>query len=122
MRITNIGNIGRKVFLFIRHDNGELEIKEDSTLFPYYYSENPEGNFKSCNGKTLKKYFVSKPSDIRKQAGIGSWEADVNFSTRYMIDKIHTIDKAIVKYAFIDIEVICDEFPDPIKAMKKNLI
>jgi len=116
MQLVNIGNIGRKIYLFIRHDNDELEVREDDNFFPYYYAENPEGNCVSYNGKKLKKLFVSKPSDIRKQAGMGSWEADIKFPTRYLIDKVDTIEKTKIKYSFIDIETLSKELPDPMIA------
>jgi len=116
MKLVNIANIGRKIYLFIRHDNGELEVREDSNFYPYYYSENPDGTCVSYNGKPLKKLFVSKPSDIRKQAGMGSWESDVKFPTRYLIDKVDTIEKTKIKYSFIDIETLSKEMPDPMIA------
>jgi len=116
MKLVNIGNVGRKIYLFIRHDNGELEIREDETFFPYFYEEHPDGNCKSFDNKILKKMFVSKPSDIRKQATWDAWESDINFSTRYLIDKINIIEKTNIKYSFIDIETLSDKQPDPIKA------
>lgn len=116
MQLVNIGNIGRKIYLFIRHDNGDMEIKEDNSFFPFYYEEHSDGDFISYNGKPLKKIFVSKPSDIKKQASYDAWESDIKFPVRYLIDKIDVIEKTKIKYSFIDIETLSKALPNPLKA------
>ena len=116
MRLVNIANIGRKIFLFIRDNNGKLSIIEDNNFFFYYYFESPEGGCISYNGKLLKKKFVSKPSDIRKEASYGSWESDVKPCARYLIDKVNTIEKTPIKFSFVDIETLSKSLPDPTTA------
>jgi len=113
MRLLNIAANGREITLFLRDEKGHLIIKEDNTFHPYYYEENFNGTAIGYDGKKLKKIFCTKPSDIRKQAGSGSWESDVKFSTRYLIDKVDIIEKTTIKYSFIDVETLSKELPDP---------
>ena len=116
MKLVNIANLKRKIYLFYRNDKGELEIKTDNSFFSYFYEIDPEGQFKSYDGKSLRKIFVSNPSDVPKKRTNNAYEADIVFRKRYLIDKIDKLEKCPVKYAFIDIEVLADELPDVTKA------
>jgi len=118
MKLVNIFSKWRNITLFCRKDNGELEIQNINTFFPYYYEKSMEGNFKSYRGDKLKKMFVSKPSDVPKQRSNESFESDIIFTKRYIIDKIDTFEKTKIKYCFVDIEVMSDELPDVTKASK----
>lgn len=116
MMLTNIANSGRTIYLFLRNENGELEIKKDETFYPYFYEEHIDGNYNSFNGKKLKKIFVTEPKEVRNRRSVHSWESDVIFTSRYLIDKVDKLDKCPIKFSFIDMEVLCNEFPDPNKA------
>ncbi len=120
MKIVNIDNSGRTIYLFCRKDNGELEIIEKNDFFPYFYDIHPEGEFKSFDGNRLKKMFVSIPSDVPTKRRKDSYEADILFVKRYLIDKVDKLEKCSIKYAFIDIEVLADELPNVEEA--KNTI
>jgi len=111
--IINIFNSKRKIFLFCRDKNGKLSIIEDNTFFPYYYEFDQNGKFKSYTGEALRKLFVSNPADIRKMRSPNSWESDIQFTKKYMIDKIDKIEKCPIKIAWLDMEVQSDVFPDP---------
>ena len=112
--LINIFNNKRKIFLFCRDKNGKLFIEEDNTFFPYFYQPDTiDGKFKAYTGEKLRKVFVSNPADIRKQRSANSWEADIRFTKKYMIDKIDKLEKCPVKIAWIDLEIQSDVFPDP---------
>ena len=114
MNILNIHNKGRKLFLFLRDSNGELTIKEDNTFHPYFYQKDEEkGIYKAFDGAMLSKKFVSEPKDVRQYRNEESYEADVNYSKKYILDKIDKFDKTKIKWALWDIEVWADEFPIP---------
>ena len=112
MKLLNIFSSKRKIYLFCRDDKGKLIIDERNDFFPYFYEKNREGKFKTMDGQLAKKVFVSEPSDVPKTRSDNSYEADILFVKRYMIDNVKQLDKCPIKYAFIDIEVLTDELPD----------
>ncbi len=112
MKLINVANVKRIIYLFLRDDKGNLEIREDKTFFPYYYENDSDGKFKSYTGESLRKVFVSNPSDVPKQRTNNAWEADIIFTKRYLIDKVEKLEKCPVKYAFIDIEVLTEALPN----------
>ncbi len=116
MKIQNISNNKREVTMFCREDDGSLTITKDSSYFPYYYELDPNGKFTTYDNKQVRKILCSVPGDVAKQRTANSYEADVLFSKRYIIDKIPTFDKAVLKYMFVDIEVLSTDMPDPLKA------
>ncbi len=120
MKLVNIYNNKRKIYLFCRNDKGELEIKIDNSFFPYFYERDEiDGKFKSYIGEKLRKIFVTNPSDVPKRRSNNSYEADIIYTKRYMIDKIDKLEKCLIKYAFIDIEVLANEMPNPNEAKHK---
>jgi DNA polymerase elongation subunit (family B) len=117
MQLVNIGNKRREIFLFLRNDVGELKIEKVIDFYPYYYEADVNGKFTTFNGLKVKKIICNEPTDIANQRNEKSWEADVIFSKRFMIDRIDALDKCIIKYAFIDIEVFSPKgFPDQSEA------
>lgn len=116
MRINNIHNNKREVTMFCREQDGTLKITKDNSYFPYYYELSATGKFKTYDNQNVMKIITSSPSDIVKQRGPNSYEADVMFSKRYIIDKIPTFEKTTLKYIFLDIEVLATDMPDPMKA------
>ena len=114
--LVNIHNKGRKIFLFTRNEKGEQKIIEDNSFFPYFYEKDTTGQFTSFKGEKLTKIVCSDPKEISKRRTKYSFEADLLPCKRYLIDKIDNIEKTVIKYFFIDIEVQCDELPDVTKA------
>jgi len=112
MRLVNIYNNRKQIYLFCRDDKGNLIIDKKDDFFPYFYELNPDGKFKTVNGEPVKKVFASEPSDVPKMRSNNSCEADVLFVKRYMIDRVKKLDKCPIKYAFIDIEVLANELPN----------
>lgn len=116
MKLINIHNKKRQIYLFCRDEKGEQIIIIDNNFYPYYYEESPDGKFKSFDGKQLKKLFVIEPKEVRERRTYKSYESDIIYTKRYMIDKITNLEKAPIKYSMLDIEVLTDTYPNPNKA------
>jgi len=115
MQIVNIYNNRRTIYLFTRNDKGILSITTETNFYPYFYEPDGEGNYIGYDGTPLKKVLCNEPSDIPKMRSSKSYESDVLFARRYMIDQIDKIDLCPIKYFFIDIEVLTSEIPNTSK-------
>jgi len=113
--LQNISNIGNKITLFCREKDGSQKIIEDNNFLPYYFTKTTDKKSDNVSifGDPLKKIYCQKPGDIRKQRTSNSFESDINYYKRYIIDKIDKIDKSPTKILFLDIEVQCTELPRP---------
>lgn len=112
MRINNVFTEGKDIYVFYRDDTCNLKITKLSGFFPYYYEKDSSGTFQSYKNESLRKIFVSNPSEISRKRTINAYEADILLSKRFLIDKVETIDKAPIKYCFIDIETLASEMPN----------
>jgi DNA polymerase elongation subunit (family B) len=112
MHLLNLFNHFREIYLFCRNEKGEQEIKTLNSFFPYFYVPDSSGNFKSYKGESLRRIIVSAPHEVSKNRSLDALEADILFTKRYLIDKVTNIEKTIIKYAFIDIEVLSNELPN----------
>lgn len=111
LNVTNVGNNGREIFVW--HRNGKtLSCFKDKTFYPYFYQEAPNGIFKTIDGKKVNKVLCSRPSDLSKRRDENSYEADVNFCKRYIIDKITAFGKVDLHISFVDIEVLTEALPN----------
>jgi len=109
--VCNIANIGREIFVW--HRNGKtLSCFKDNTFYPYFYQESPTGTFRTIDNKKVNKIVCSRPSDVKNRRDENSYEADILFTKRYIIDKITSFGKANLKYSFVDIEVLTDVLPN----------
>ncbi len=118
MKIVNIYNSKKTIFLFCREDDGSLKIVKDNSYAPYYYELDPNGTYTAIDGKKVRKVTVNDPREIRDLKTKDSYEADIHYCKKYCIDNIDKFDKCNVKWAMIDIEVLKgeNEFPDPLTA------
>ena len=112
MHLLNIHNKGKKIYLFCRTDQGKQVIIEDNDFYPFYYEPDANGTYLSYDNKQLRKVICSVPGDIAKQRSNDSYESDIAYPKRYIIDKIDVIEKVAIKYFFIDIETLSSELPD----------
>jgi len=110
LAVTNTANNGREIFVW--HRSGKtLSLFKDNSYFPYFYQESKTGLFHTIDNKRVTKIFCSRPSDVSKKRDENSYEADVLYYRRYVIDKIGSFLSCELKYSFIDIEVQCPELP-----------
>jgi len=110
--VTNVINDGNIIYVF--HRVGEkLCLFKDITFKPYFYQEADNGIFRAINGKRVKKIVCRYPYEVAKKRDNTSYEADVLFYKRYIVDKLGQFLPAKIKYSFIDIEVLCSALPSP---------
>jgi len=100
----------------LRDEEGNLSVKSDISFRPYFYEPDIRGKYKGYDGTPLRKVVVAEPREVKKTRSEHSFESDILYTKRYIIDKIKTFDKCPIKWAFIDIEVLADEFPNPEEA------
>ncbi|OEU69292.1 MAG: hypothetical protein BA863_04940 [Desulfovibrio sp. S3730MH75] len=75
---------------------------------PYFYVADEAGSEKGLFGETLRKIETGKPTDVGEQRikYPESWESDVLFSDRYLIDCVPNMSNFIPKICYLDIEQI----------------
>jgi DNA polymerase elongation subunit (family B) len=106
------------IHMFWTDDEGIRHHETDDNFLPYFYVnidehvpndqrilKVEEGEFYSIFGGKVKKIYTNLPSDVKdiRMFFKKTYEADVLFPTRYMIDKIDVI-KGKLKVATVDIE------------------
>ena len=97
---------GSDIIIRGRHSDGE-RYQERRKYRPYFYVKDPDGDYKSLFGDKLKKVEVTHPANVKteKLHYPQSFESDVTYINRYMIDCIPEIPKEPIRCAFLDIEV-----------------
>jgi len=114
MRLQNIYNAKNQITLFLRNEDGSQEIREVRDFLPYFYEPCTSGKFIGYDGVQLQRLFCSEPSQVKQRRGKNSYESDILFTKRFILDRISEITKSNTRYFFLDIEVQAkDEFPDP---------
>lgn len=115
MNIQNISNNFNSINLFIRNEDGSLSIKEINDFYPYYYQKtsDKQSDAISIYKEPLKKIYCRFPHEVRKQSNLDSYESDIPFTKRYILDKIPEFTKSPTKICYLDIEVDCKELPHP---------
>jgi len=112
MKLINVYNKGRKVYLFKRDESGKQVISTDNNFYPFYYEADQNGEDKAYDGVSVRKVIVSEPQDVSRLRSTTSYSSDIPFLKNYLIHQVDTIDKAPIKYFFLDIEVLANELPD----------
>jgi DNA polymerase elongation subunit (family B) len=106
--VTNIANVGREIHVW--HRIGKtLSVFKDKTFYPYFYQIDLKGIFRTIDNKKVSKIVCSRPSDVKNKRDENSYEADILFTKRYVIDKVSSFGKVDLKYSFVDIEVLTKE-------------
>jgi DNA polymerase, archaea type len=105
--MITIENKNNVVYLFGRHKDGTSYIKMDSSFTPYFYAESPLGIYNTIDGKRAKRIEVASPFDIQREREKYNvtYESDINFVNKYLIDKVETIEKEPIRICYIDLEV-----------------
>lgn len=123
------------VYVFIRDADGKRCINEDHGLRPYFYISVEElgiavtrgfeldesRTYRASTGEELYRVYTQLPKDVVVQRNEfdRTWEADIMFPTRYMIDRVHELTPTKPMICYIDIEVHTTGylFPDVSKAL-----
>lgn len=105
------------VYLFCR-ENGKRVVRKIGDFIPYFYvlekeKDNLQGLSQSpqcyhgLHGEKLTKIYTTVPSDVPKlrEHYSKTWESDVLFPIRYMIDKVDSLDPVTPKTLYLDIEI-----------------
>jgi DNA polymerase elongation subunit (family B) len=119
MKLVNIYNDGRNVYLFERLGR-ELHIIEDNTFYPFYYEPDPNGTYNSYDGKKLRKISVHHPAEVSKNRSALSYSSDIHFTKNYLIHNVAELQKTNIKYFLLDIEVLAKEIPN-VKTAKQPI-
>ena len=109
MKLVNLHNKDRYIWKFLRDDNGNQIIEEDTTFHPFFYEPDEKGTFTGYDGVKLRKVVASSPSDIPKQRSNRSYSSNIVYTKNYMIHKVPSLELCPVKYLFIDIEVLMEK-------------
>jgi len=109
--IQNIYNHGKTIYLFNRYGD-KLSIMKEQTFYPYFYEEDPNGVYITIDGKKVNKIKCRVPGEVKRKRSNNSYEADILYTKRYLIDNIREIVYSNPKYFFIDIEVKAKELPN----------
>lgn len=103
------------VYLFLR-DNGKRIIQTDDSLVPYFYIPHGENvcdkvfhtgkTYTTFDGQLVEKVECKIPGEVRdtREHFTKTYEADVLFATRYLIDKVDKLDYVKPKVLYLDIE------------------
>ncbi len=113
MRLQNISNNRKTLRLFLRNEDGTQEVKTINDFQPYYYEPSSHQDAIGYDGESLQKLSTINPADVRKQASQESYEADVWFTKKFIIDRIDKIEQSKTKIVFWDIEVNALKLPRP---------
>lgn len=110
--IINIHNSQRVLYLFNRDQNGVQTIETVKDFYPYCFVRDEQGEAVSFKGEKLKKMLYSDPMEMKKNNGPDAFESDIFLPQRYLIDKVDKLDKTVIKWAAIDVEMKCTALPD----------
>ena len=66
-KLTNIFNLGRKLYLFSRPDNKDLKYEEITSFYPYYYQEVVNGRHTTITGKKVDKIHCKNPGEVARK-------------------------------------------------------
>ena len=104
------------VYLFCRED-GKRKIIKDRTLRPYFYVPYEEKDklsgvevdkeiFQSVYGEKLARIYTTMPSDVAtfRDMYSRSYESDVLFPLRWLIDKVDVLEPCSPPIMMVDIE------------------
>ncbi len=64
MKILNISNQGKQIYLFSRDEQGKQSVHPVDNFYPYFYQEDINGTFKTFDGKKVKQIICKNPKEI----------------------------------------------------------
>lgn len=122
--MINIEPMGKNFVILGRDGSGNRYRREVKDFSPYFYVPNQHGTYVSLYGDKLRKVVVEHPAEVKMQRDNfeKTYEADITYVNRYLIDTFKEIPQEPVRLCFIDIEVKDDgSFPDIARADKEIL-
>lgn len=109
MKLVNIANQDRTIFLFCRESDGSQKVYKDNSFYPFYYEPDSKGESIGLDGTKLKKIVLERPNQVSKNRSSKSYSSDIRYPLLYIVNKIDNFEKCPIKYFFIDIEVLIPE-------------
>lgn len=111
MKLVTIEYVEREkephIILFTREDDGKRRIIDVPNFKPYFYipSDIPS-NYKTLDGSHVSRLERNLPQEVgnERKDYPRTWEADVHFTTRYLIDEVPKIEKTNLRIQYTDIE------------------
>lgn len=103
--MITIENVGSKIYLFGR--NNQTSYVNEINFIPYFYVSNEKGDEVSIDGSKVKKIIVSSPKDvpIERIKYPETYEADIRYVNRFIIDKIDKLEREEIRKCYLDIEI-----------------
>lgn len=125
--VLNIYQEGNNGIVLMDRLNRERVIKKINYFRPYMYIEDKEGEYKGLFGERLKKIIFNSPNELKDERDKyeKTWESDIRYTTRYLIDNIAQIKKTEIRKLFFDIEtkdIDFENFEKDIKSGNKSVI
>ena len=105
--MINVYQKGNSGIVVLSRDNyGQRIVKEHQDFRPYMYIQDDSGQFKSLFGQKLKKIVYSNPGDVKRERDkyTQTWESDILYPVRFLIDKISEIELIPIRKCYLDIE------------------
>lgn len=105
--MLTIESIGRRILLFGRDASGNAYVQTDDRFKPYFYYEDWRGPFRTIDGKRAMMEYCNLPSEVkikRAQHKL-TFEADIRYVNRYIIDMIDNLPKQDIRMCYLDIEI-----------------
>jgi DNA polymerase I len=95
------------IYLFCRDGNGIRTIEKVKDFKPYFYIPDINGNFTSFDGIKCRRIETVLPEEVREQRDRyeKTYESDVRFPNRFLIDSISSLEYTKPKIFYLDIEV-----------------
>jgi len=105
--MITIENLGNKIYVFGRNEKGVLQTSLIEDFRPYFYVQNPQGTIKSIDGEKVSKIIVESPELVvqERKKYSKTYEADVKYVNRYIIDNFKKIEKESIRICYMDIEI-----------------
>jgi DNA polymerase elongation subunit (family B) len=104
--MITIESKGKDIILFGRDANNIAYVQKIEDFYPYFYVEDENGEFNTIDGKKAKKIECKDPKEVRELRDNykKTYEADIRFVNRYIIDRVQEIPKEKVRLCYLDIE------------------
>lgn len=116
--------LGKDILIRGRKHNRKRYEKRITNFKPYFYVPDEKGKYKSLFGDKLKKIVLNHPAEVKaeREKYDKTFEADVTYINRFLIDNFKEIPQEPIRICFFDIETDDSEgFPRASEAKAKIL-